>query len=72
MGTNKMKLKIDLNEYEIHDEDFYESGTITTINGEELYCRNSDAGTIVKQVLEFLGFEVEVTISENGEEIAKC
>jgi hypothetical protein len=68
----KCKLKINLDEYEIHDEDYEEWGTITTINGEILHCRNSDTGMIVKQILEHLGYDVEVTISENGEEVAVC
>jgi hypothetical protein len=35
-------------------------GTITTVNGEELPCHNQDASTIVKQILEHLGYKVEM------------
>lgn len=43
-------------------------GTTTTVNGEELDCHNQDAGTIVKQILEHLGYEVELKELYNGEE----
>jgi len=35
-------------------------GTITEINGEELPCHNQDAETILKQVLEYLGYKVNI------------
>lgn len=35
-------------------------GTITAINGEELPCHNQDAETILKQVLEHLGYKVNI------------
>jgi hypothetical protein len=35
-------------------------GTITEINGEELPCHNQDAETILKQVLEHLGYKVNI------------
>ena len=35
-------------------------GTITDINGETLDCHNQDAETILKQVLEHLGYTVNI------------
>lgn len=39
-------------------------GTITTVNGIELPCHNQDAETILKQVLEHLGYVVEIVEPE--------
>ena len=36
-------------------------GIITEINGVELSCHNTDTETILKQILEHLGFEVTIT-----------
>jgi hypothetical protein len=62
-------LNIQLNEYNHQCGDgccdIY--GTITTINGVELSCHNQDTYTIVKQILEHLGYEVEITETYNGE-----
>jgi hypothetical protein len=63
----KPKLEINLNEY------YYDCaegcctnyGTITTVNGVELESHNQDSYTMIKQILEHLGYEVEITeISE--------
>jgi hypothetical protein len=35
-------------------------GTITEVNGEELEFRNEDTETIVRGILEKLGYEVEI------------
>ena len=40
-------------------------GTITTINSIELPFHNQDAETIVRQILEHLGYEVETTCIED-------
>lgn len=65
----KPKLNIQLDEYNHQCGegccDIY--GTITTINGVELPCHNQDTYTIVKQILEHLGYEVEITETYNGE-----
>ncbi len=68
------KLNINLNDYEYKCGDGCcdNYGTITTIDGIELSCHNQDPGTIVKQILEHLGYEVKVTLSYNGELIAEC
>jgi hypothetical protein len=57
-----MKVKITFKEYEstCGDGCCYDYGMITTVNGEELEFRNSDTETIVKGILEKLGYEVEI------------
>jgi len=61
----KPKLNIQLDEYwnKCSDGccDYY--GTITTINGVELECHNQDAYTMIKQILEHLGYDGKITIS---------
>mgnify|MGYP003338018832 CR=1 FL=1 len=42
-------------------------GTITTVNGVELPCHNQNAETILKQVLEHLGYKVEIVSSDDVE-----
>lgn len=62
-------LKIKLHEYAYHCGDgcCYNYGTITTINDIELPCHNQDAGTILQQVLEHLGYKVEIDYSDDVE-----
>jgi len=58
----KEKIKIELIDYDYDCADgcctYY--GTTTKVNGVELECHNQDTATIVKQILEHLGYEVEV------------
>jgi hypothetical protein len=63
------KLKIILNEYnhKCSDGCCDHYGTITTVNNVELPCHNQDAETILKQVLEHLGYDVEIECQYNGE-----
>lgn len=63
-------LKIELHEYgySCGDGCCYNYGTITTINGVELPCHNQDAETILRQVLEHLGYKVEIISSDDIEE----
>jgi hypothetical protein len=35
-------------------------GTVTEVNGVEMQCHNQDIETIVRQILEHLGFTVEI------------
>lgn len=58
----KKKVKIELKEYSHRCADGCcdTYGTITKVNGIELPYHNQDASTILRQVLEHLGFEVEV------------
>lgn len=61
-------VKIELTEYyhECGDGCCTTYGTITKVNGKELESHNQDAGTILQQVLEELGYTVE--IDENYED----
>ena len=63
------KLKIELKEYCYNCSDgcCTNYGTITVVNGEEMAAHNQDAATILKQVLEHLGYEVEIEQTYNGE-----
>jgi hypothetical protein len=58
----KEKLKINLHEYHTKCGDGCcdDYGTITTVNGEKLPCHNQDVKTILEQVLEYLGYDVEI------------
>jgi hypothetical protein len=38
----------------------YNYGTITTVNGVELICHNTDTESIVRQILEHLGYNVTI------------
>ena len=40
-------------------------GTVTKVNGKELECHNQDVGTIVKGILEELGYNAEVIETYN-------
>lgn len=62
-------LKINLTEYgySCGDGCCYNYGTITTVNGVELPCHNQDVGTILQQVLEHLGYKVEIEHSNDVE-----
>ena len=57
-----MKVKITFENYNNSCADgcCFAYGTITKVNGEELEFRNSDTETIVKGILEKLGYEVEI------------
>ncbi len=67
---SKKKIKIELKEYAYHCGDgcCFNYGTITKVNGEELPCHNQDAATIVKQILEHLGYEVDIDEQYDFEE----
>jgi hypothetical protein len=56
------KVKITFKEYESYCADgcCFDYGTITKVNGETLDCHNQDTETIVKGILEKLGYEVEI------------
>lgn len=63
-----MELEIILNDYchDCSDGCCTTYGTVTTINGVELDCHNQDAETIVKQILEHLGYKVNIKTIHNG------
>lgn len=51
--------------YNCGDGCCYNSGTITTVNGVELPLHNDDGYTMVEQVLEHLGYKVEIEYIED-------
>jgi hypothetical protein len=63
------KLKIQLNEfsYTCGDGCCDNYGTNVYVNGVEMPLINQDTGTIVKQILEHLGYNVEIIETYNGE-----
>ena len=65
------KLKIQLEDYAYSCADgcCYNYGTITTVNGEELVCHNSDLHTILIQILEHLKIEFKNDEETEGYEI---
>jgi hypothetical protein len=67
--TPKEKLNIDMHEYyhNCGDGCCTDYGTIIKVNGVELASHNQDAYTILKNVLEFLGYEVEINETFEGD-----
>ena len=53
-----VKLKIELTDY--NSDSYNDYGTITKVNGELLPFRNMDRATILEQVLNHLGYTVDV------------
>lgn len=71
MQVNKesmKKVKIELNEYNHYCADgcCNNYGTVTKVNGVEMPSHNQDAETVLKQVLEYLGFDVEMETTFNN------
>ena len=60
MSDKKIEIKLKEYSYSCGDGCCLNYGTITTVNGNELDLHNSDTGAIVKQILEHLGYEVEI------------
>jgi hypothetical protein len=62
------KVKIEFEEYGGYCGDgcCYDYGTITRVNDEALHLHNEDTETIVKGILEKLGYEVEITTIYDG------
>ena len=54
----KLNIKIEEYSYECGDGCCLNYGTITTVNDVKLPCHNQDTETIVKQILEHLGYAV--------------
>ena len=63
--TKEEKIKIELLEYtyDCADGCCTNYGTITKINGVELECHNQDTETILREILEHLGYDVEIKTS---------
>lgn len=69
---NSMKnLKITLDEYETTCGDgcCTDYGTITYVNNVKLECHNQDIPTIIQQILEHLGYNVDIECLYNEEQI---
>ena len=66
---SKEKIKIELDEwmYECGDGCCTNYGTTTKVNGVEMELQNQDTATIVEQILQHLGYEVEIIETYNGE-----
>lgn len=62
----KVKIEFEHYDYECGDGCCYEYGVITKVNGEELEFGNEDTETIVRGILERLGYEVEITTIYDG------
>jgi hypothetical protein len=69
LKNKKLKITFDEYNYQCSDGCCDHYGTVTTINGVELSCHNQDYETIVEQILEYLGYEVDIVNLYNGEEI---
>ena len=56
------KVKVEINDYtyDCADGCCTDFGTQVIVNGVELDLHNQDTGTIVRQILEYLGYEVEL------------
>ena len=68
MKKEKLEIILDDYQYECGDDcRCLNYGTTTTVNGKELPIHNDDTATIVKQILEHLGYEVKVICQESGE-----
>ena len=67
MKKPKIKIEIDEWMYDCSDGCCTNYGTTTKVNGEEMPLINQDAGTIIRMVLEHLGYEVELIETYNGE-----
>jgi len=67
MDKQKIKIEIDDWMYDCGDGCCTNYGTTTTVNGKEMPLINQDAGTIVRMVLEHLGYEVELIETYNSE-----
>jgi hypothetical protein len=69
MKSKKLTIVLDEYNYRCSDGCCYEYGIVTTVNGEELSAHNTDKETILQQILEHLGYEVEIINKFDGEEM---
>jgi hypothetical protein len=61
--TKKLTIRLEDYDSTCGDGCCYNFGTITTVNGVELPYNNQDTETILRQVLEHLGYEVDIEYS---------
>jgi len=64
----KLNIKFDEYDYKCGDGCCTHYGIVTSINGVELPAHNTDHSTIVRQILEHLGYEVEIEETFNGQD----
>ena len=64
------KIKIEFNEYSYDCSDgcCNNYGTITVVDGVELPFHNQDLPTVVEQILQHLGYDVEIKVTYNAED----
>ena len=60
MKNKKLKIELIDYNYQCAEGCCTNYGTITKVNGVELELHNQDASTILRQVLEHLGYDVEI------------
>ena len=60
----ELNIKLEEYDYQCGDGCCDTYGTVTTVNGIELPCHNQDTETIVKQILEHLGYKVNFIESD--------
>ena len=58
--TKKINITLEEYYYNCSDGCCTTYGTITTVNGVELECHNTDTESIVRQILEHLGYQVTI------------
>lgn len=63
MEKNKLNISLAEYTYTCGDGCCTTYGTVTTVNGVELPYNNQDTETILRQVLEHLGYEVDIEYS---------
>ena len=64
--NNKIIIELDEYESQCGDGCCLDYGTVTKVNGKELNCHNQDVATILKGVLEELGYDAEIVETYNG------
>lgn len=71
MSEEKKEIEIILDEYDwtCSDGCCQHFGIVTTVDGVEMPAHNTDTETILRQVLEHLGYKVTIKHLDNGEEI---
>lgn len=67
MSDKKLEIVLDEYSYECGDGCCHEWGMKVSVNGVAMPYKNTDTETILKQILEHLGYQVEITSKFNGE-----
>lgn len=67
----KQKVKVELDDWDCSCADgcCFNYGTTTTVNGVEMPLINQDTATILKMVLDYLGYDAEVIQTYNSEKL---